>query len=156
MRYMYFNLLCWGLRMNIKELEDYRASLLAERQSALDAVNARYQRRLDAVGVLLEESEQKVEASHIFKAFFTDINNSFQAVKVAIQETADKSPTFSSETLFAFLNKTFPGRFAKKPSDLSAALWRLRKAGEIDWVTKGKGQVASVYRTTEKYTIFGK
>jgi hypothetical protein len=142
--------------MSIKELEDYRADLLAEKQSALDAVNARYQRKLDAIGVLLEESEQVVASKNVFNAFFADINNSFQAVKVAIQETAGTSPTFSSETLFAYLNKNYPGRFAKKPSDLSAALWRLRMRGEIDWVSKGKGQVASVYRTTDQYERYGK
>ena len=140
--------------MEIKDLEKFRSSLIAEKQMKIEEINLRYKKKLEALDVLLDNDLQlPLVDSHaeVVKSFNNKVQSVFQAVREAIAEVTKTSQTFSSETLFQFINAKYPNHFAKKPSDLSGVLWRLKKANEIMVLSQGIGQVASTYKKTDQY-----
>jgi hypothetical protein len=80
--------------------------------------------------------------------------NLMQATREAIRETSGllggMSGKFSTETLLTYIKGKYPA-FAKKPSDLSGTLWRLRKEGVIEVVTQGFGRNPSIYQKTSSF-----
>jgi hypothetical protein len=138
--------------MDTKELEKYRATLTSERDAKIFEITSRYKKKLDALAVLIDDQEQiplPIATPEVVKIIRKDVTNVFRATREAIEDGG--LPVFSSKTLFAFISQKYPGQFAKKPTDLSGCLWRLRKGGEIEIVTQGIGHVASMYKKTDKY-----
>lgn len=142
--------------MDTKELERYRKELLSEKQAKIDAITAQYSKKLAALTVLLEEDQPELVIPKAVTGVLTgrEAKNLMQATREAIRETSGlmggMSGKFSSETLLTYIKGKYPA-FAKKPSDLSGALWRLKKDGEIEVVTKGGGRNPSIYQKTTKF-----
>ena len=142
--------------MDKKQLAEYRSELLSEKQIKLDAINSQYDKKLVALGVLLDDDQPELK---IQKSVTTILNgraakNLMQATREAIRETSGllggMSGKFSTETLLTYIKGKYPA-FAKKPSDLSGTLWRLRKEGVIEVVTQGFGRNPSIYQKTSSF-----
>jgi hypothetical protein len=144
--------------MDNKQLEKYRSELVAEKQAKLDAVNSQYDKKLAALSVLIDDDQPELK---IPKPATMILNgraaaNLMQATREAIRETSGlmggMSGKFSTETLLTYIKGKYP-TFAKKPSDLSGSLWRLKKEGEIEVVTEGVGRIPNIYQKTSNFDV---
>jgi hypothetical protein len=141
--------------MNNKQLEIYRSELLSEKQLKIDAINSQYDRKLSALNVLLEQDQPELQISKPAGVLNGHVAvNLMQATREAIRETSSlmggTSGKFSSETLLTYIKSKYP-TFAKRPSDLSGPLWRLKKLGEIEVVTQGGGPNPSILQKTSRF-----
>ncbi|MFZ0828444.1 MAG: hypothetical protein WAO02_13575 [Verrucomicrobiia bacterium] len=140
--------------MDKKQLERYRLALLAERGAKLASVHLQYDKKLKALDVLLDRDESPEVGQAEFIPNGTPAKSLLQAVREAIRETSGlmdgMSGKFSSVTLFKFISNKYPD-YAKKPSDLSNPLWKLKKDGEIEVMQQGSGQNPSIYQKTNRF-----
>src|ERR1035437_5426835 len=108
-----------------------------------------YQRKLDAVCVLLEDDQKAANSGQggrvlpVIVSTETLASNIYQAVRESIH--ASKSSTFTSKSLLSYIRQKYPD-MAKRAADLSNPLWRMRKAGVIKVVRQGSGRKPSTYR----------
>ena len=138
--------------MDIKELKVYRTELLAERQAKIEEIMVNYQKKIDAIGILLDD-EQGVSKiginghSDIIEATpENQASNIHQAVREAI--AACRKPNFSSKSLFSYIRQKYP-QMADSAGNLSNPLWRLNRDGKIQVVHKGAGRRPSIYRVAK-------
>jgi len=147
--------------MTKKDLENHKAGLLIQRQQAIDAINARFEKKLDAIRVLMdEESPEPLDLPGLpTKNFKPTADKSFastlmDAIMEAIRETSGimggMAGKFSSETLLTYIQSKYPN-LAETPSNLSGSLWRLKKDGLIEVVTQGTGRNPSIYQKTKLF-----
>lgn len=131
--------------MNKNELEKYRGELLAEKQVKIDAVNRQYQRKLDALSVLIEETPEQLVLES------APSPRRAKSIFHAVREAIEKAPSgFSTRTLFSQIKQTYPN-LVEKPSDLSNSLWVLRKDHEITVIEEGVGKEPSTYKITNTF-----
>jgi len=137
--------------MTTNDLEQYRAGLLAEQQAELDAVKAKFKRKLDALGVLLEESPRQriaLPQRTLPPPRRMPTPSVLFAVREAIEQQAER---FSTPSVFAYIRQKYPG-LAEKPSDLSNAMWVLKtQSKEIEMIESGVGQKPAAYKVTDKF-----
>lgn len=133
--------------MDKHQLVEHRRSLVQQRDAEIDAIKLRYGRKLAALDVLLDDelSTKETTSNAPIPAQKHAAKNLFEAICEAITHS---QADFSSTSLFEHYVRDRYKDFASKPTDLSNALWRLRKAGQIEVISKGSGQSPSRYRKT--------
>jgi len=137
--------------MDKTELKRYRLSYIRERDALIEKINQRYERKLAALDVLLEDDpgEPEVQSNGATSAAHTA-----RTLKDAVKEAiAASTVDFSSASLYKhYIRVNYPN-LAEKPTDLSNALWRFKRDGLIEVVRKGSGTVASTYKKTPAFAV---
>jgi hypothetical protein len=142
------------------ELGKYRAELIAERQTKLDAVHQAYKRKLAALDVLLEEDENSASKNGTSNGTHQPLNapppgvkaeSLVDAVREAIRELSGSRPggRFGSPNILQYIKKEYP-RMNILPADISNRLWLMRRDGIIEVVEQGGGRKPSIYRRVEQ------
>jgi len=134
--------------MKTEELQQWKSELILERDKERAAVDSKYHRKLAAIDVLLEDqgpSQNKPVALNIIE--------SYRLTKLAAtREGIAQSPQrFTTASVFAYLAKKYPNEVGS-PSELSNAVWMLKKDGEIEVIKAGAGPASPPeYRATSKF-----
>jgi len=136
--------------MEKKELEKYKLELTQQRKREIDAVNEKFDRRLKAVEVLLEDATDSAKTNgHAgVSGQRLEPKSLIAATRAAIQAT---DQNFSSPQLFAYIKTHFPSIGVKTPAEVSAPLWVLKRDNEIEVITQGIGRSPSVYKRTSNF-----
>jgi hypothetical protein len=138
--------------MKFEEIKRWKSELLSERKNEHDAIDAKYERKLAAIEVLLEDEGRSSKPT---QGMVVSLGNEYRKAMNKLSATRDgisKFPDrFTTAMVFNYVNSTYPG-LVKKPSDLSNSVWLLKKNDEIAVVKEGAGPAnPAEYRTTPKF-----
>src|SRR5437016_3650384 len=122
-------------------LQKYRAELLAERQSKIEAINVEYQGQIDALDVLLSRqilpplpntTNGTIDNVARIIRYRRSEQTVLECVRQAIaQITAGEArTTFTSPDLLTHLRQCHPTLNVRQ-ADLANRLWHLKRVGEI-------------------------
>jgi hypothetical protein len=138
----------WVNLMKTEELKQWKIDLTKDRQKELDAVGLKYDRKLAAIEVLLEDDVASIgglrstkskppprEPSSLGDEFAKTVNK-LGATKEAVAQF--KGGRFTTAKLFEYVKSKYPN-VAEKPSDLSNSVWVLKKSDDIKIVKEGAG-----------------
>ena len=133
-----------------------RDAMRRERDAEIAAVNSKYERKLQAYSIILDEEAKPNTADpfEVFKTVFggakpSQMENIIAAINNIRKYDGDEA-LFSTVTVADRMQKMLSDRTISH-SSLSNPLWRLRKSGWIEIVKEGQRGAPALYKVTKQW-----